>query len=79
MQLSKFVNRLIAAKSPFSVVEIKDDPRVTRVNGVQSSFSIVNNKDLGVANFGCDRWAAQWFCDAANRYANEIQHNTQED
>lgn len=78
MQLSKLVNRLIAARSPFSVVEIKDDSGITRVNGKQSSFRIVNSKKSGIANFGCDERAAQWFCDAANRYANEIQHHTQE-
>lgn len=78
MKLTKFVNRLIAARRPFSVVEIENDPRITNVNGKQSSYNIVGKNGSGIAEFGCDEWAAQWFCDAANRYANEIQHNTQE-
>ena len=74
MELNKTTQRLIAARRPFSVVEIENDPRITNVNGKRSSYNIVGKNGSGIAEFGCDEWAAQWFCEAANRYADEI-HN----
>lgn len=72
MELNKFNKRLIAARRPFSVVEIKNDPRITNVNGKQSSYNIVGGNGSGIAEFGCDELSATWFCEAANRYAAEI-------
>ena len=72
MELNKFNKRLIAARRPFSVVEIKNDPRITNVNGKQSSYNIVGENGSGIAEFGCDELTATWFCEAANRYAHEI-------
>lgn len=72
MELNKTTKRLIAARRPFSVVEIKDDPRITNVNGKQSAYNIVGKNGSGIAEFGCDELAALWFCEAANRYADEI-------
>ena len=77
MTLNKTTKRLIAARHPFSVVEIENDPRITNVNGKQSSYNIVGGNGSGIAEFGCDELAALWFCEAANRYANEI-YQTQE-
>ena len=86
MELNKFNKRLIAARRPFSIVEIKNDPSITKVNWKQSSYNIVGKNGSGVAEFGCDELAATWFCEAANRYADEIysrrsisNQNTQED
>ena len=78
MELNKTTQRLIAARRPFSVVEIKNDPRITKQNGKQSSYNIVGNNGSGIAEFGCDELAAIWFCEAANLYANEIysRHST---
>lgn len=72
MELNKTTKRLIAANRPFSVVEIKNDSSITNVNGKRSSYNIVGGKGYGIAEFGCDELAATWFCEAANRYANEI-------
>lgn len=72
MILNKFNKRLIAASRPFSVVEIKNAPGITSVNGKRSSYNIVGKNGSGVAEFGCDELAALWFCEAANRYADEI-------
>ena len=71
MKLNKTSKRLIAARYPFSVVEVKNDPHITKQNGKQSSYNIVGNGS-GIAEFGCDELTALWFCEAANRYADEI-------
>ena len=78
MTLDKTTKRLIAARRPFSVVEIKNDPSITNVNGKRSSYNLVGKNGSGIAEFGCDEWAALWFCEAANRYADEIysRHST---
>lgn len=72
MALNKTTKRLIAARRPFSVVEIKNDPSITNVNGKQSAYNLVGKNGSGIAEFGCDELAALWFCEAANRYADEI-------
>ena len=72
MELNKTTKRLVAARRPFSVVEIKNAPHITKVNGKQSAYNIVGKNGYGVAEFGCDELAATWFCEAANRYADEI-------
>ena len=72
MALNKTNTRLIAADRPFSVIEIKNDSRITNVNGKQSSYNIVGKNGSGIAEFGCNELAAKWFCEAANRYADEI-------
>ena len=72
MTLNKTNKRLIAARRPFSVVEIKNDHRITKQNGKQSSYNIVGKTGYGIAEFGCSELAATWFCEAANRYADEI-------
>ena len=72
MELNKTSKRLIAARRPFSVVVIENDPSITNVNGKQSSYRIVDEDGSGVAEFGCDELAALWFCEAANRYADSI-------
>ena len=72
MELSKISKRLIAARRPFSVVEIKNSPHITNVNGKRSEYNIVGKDGSGVAEFGCDRLAALWFCEAANHYADSI-------
>lgn len=79
MELNKTNKRLIAADSPFSVVEVRNDKRITKQNGKQSSYNIVGKSGYGIAEFGCNELAATWFCEAANRYANEIYARVQPD
>lgn len=69
--MNGFSTRIVAYKAPFSVVEVFN-PRVTNINGRQVAYNIVDKKGLGVAEFGVDQNAAQWFCAAANLYAGEL-------